>query len=183
VVEHLRPGRGQRDNALRLVLPRGSLVDAPAAASPRRQKTSQRIADVSSLPRGCRSCRQSQGTMNNLTIGEPPRRTAFAYYETMAGMGASQAHLRRTRPRANSLNAAALNTPIRSGSALRRPRGVAARLPSGRDGVRRILTDADVSLLTNAGSRHGSPADTATPGRTCSSAGRRTSAGKATFPA
>lgn len=176
VVEHLLgqalPAGGGEMAALRLVLPERSLVDArpPASVAAGNVETSQRITDVlflalsQALPDLVPA--QSQGTMNNLTVGgiDPRNGEPFAYYETMAGgMGAS--------PRGPGLSAVhvhmtnSLNTPV---EALEhayplRLRRYAIRAATGGDGthaggdgVRRdieILCDAEVSLLTERRAR------------------------------
>jgi len=75
---------------VRVSAPEGSIVRArsPAAVAAGNVETSQRIVDVvfSALraPLQDRVPAQSQGTMNNLTIGSA-RRPRFSYYETIAG--------------------------------------------------------------------------------------------------
>jgi N-methylhydantoinase B len=75
---------------VRVSAPEGSIVRAkpPAAVAAGNVETSQRIVDVvfSALraPLPDRVPAQSQGTMNNLTIGSK-RRPRFSYYETIAG--------------------------------------------------------------------------------------------------
>ncbi|MEX2280893.1 MAG: hydantoinase B/oxoprolinase family protein, partial [Gemmatimonadota bacterium] len=104
---------------------------------------------------------QSQGTMNNLTVGGIDPRTGemFAYYETMGGgMGAGSERAGLSGVHVHMSNS--LNTPI---EALEHAyplrvvryqicRGTGGRgLHHGGDGLRRellLLADADVSLLT-----------------------------------
>ncbi|HEX7051492.1 MAG TPA: hydantoinase B/oxoprolinase family protein [Longimicrobiales bacterium] len=161
------PAGGGELRPVRLTLPPGSLVAArpPAGVAAGNVETSQRITDVlllalaPALPD--RIPAQSQGTMNNLTIGgtDPRTGTPFAYYETAGGgMGAgphgpglSGVHVHMTN---------SLNTPI---EALEhaypfRVRRYGLRSGSGGDGLHRggdglrrdieLLTDAEVSLLT-----------------------------------
>jgi N-methylhydantoinase B len=161
------PAGGGEMEAVRITLPDRSLVNAgpPASVAAGNVETSQRIADVllhaygQALP-GLMPA-QSQGTMNNLTIGgvDPRSGTPFAYYETMAGgMGAG--------PRGDGLSGVhvhmtnSLNTPIEALEhayplrvrryELRRGSGGAGAHRGG-DGIRRdieLLCDATVSLLT-----------------------------------
>jgi N-methylhydantoinase B len=82
---------------IKVIAPAGSIVNAipPAPVAGGNVETSQRIVDVlmgalaQALPEHVPAA--SQGTMNNLTIGgwDSTRKTAFTYYETIAGgMGA-----------------------------------------------------------------------------------------------
>jgi N-methylhydantoinase B len=160
------PAGGGSMNAMELVLPHASIVNAspPAAVAAGNVETSQRITDVlflafaSALPD--RIPAQSQGTMNNMTIGGLDSRTGnhFAYYETVGGgMGAG--------PRGPGLSGVhthmsnTLNTPIEALEhaypvrvlryAIRRGSG-GLGLHRGGDGLRRdvqLLTPADVTLL------------------------------------
>ncbi|HEX6065756.1 MAG TPA: hydantoinase B/oxoprolinase family protein, partial [Longimicrobiales bacterium] len=152
---------------VRVALPPRSIVNAapPASVAAGNVETSQRITDVlfaafaQALPHLVLA--DSQGTMNNLTLGGTDPRTGrpFAYYETMGGgMGAS--------PRGDGLSGVhvhmsnTLNTPIEALEhaypvrithySLRRGSGGAGAYRGG-DGIRRdieLLADADVSLLT-----------------------------------
>jgi N-methylhydantoinase B len=161
------PAGGGAMDAVRITLPPRSLVAAgpPASVAAGNVETSQRIADVlihafaQALPELMPA--QSQGTMNNLTIGgaDPRSGASFAYYETMAGgMGASAAGAGLSGVHVHMTNS--LNTPIEALEhayplrvrqyALRRGSG-GAGLHRGGDGVRRdieLLCDATVSLLT-----------------------------------
>lgn len=161
------PAGGGAMTALRLVVPPGTVVSArpPASVAGGNVETSQRITDVLLLALGQAvpgiAAAQSQGTMNNLTVGGTDPRTgkAFAYYETMAGgmgggaegPGLSAVHVHMTN---------SLNTPVEAlehaypfrvrAYAIRRGTGGAGRHAGG-DGLRRdveLLTDAEVSLLT-----------------------------------
>jgi len=154
-------------SCVRTILPAHSIVNAsaPASVAAGNVETSQRIADVlfsafaGALPELIPA--QSQGTMNNITLGGMDARThtPFAYYETMGGgMGAS--------PQADGLSGVhvhmsnSLNTPIEALEhaipirirhyALRRGSGGAGAHRGG-DGIRRdieLLTDAEVSILS-----------------------------------
>ncbi|NIP80184.1 MAG: hydantoinase B/oxoprolinase family protein [Gemmatimonadetes bacterium] len=161
------PAGGGAMAALRLTVPPGTILSArpPASVAGGNVETSQRITDVlllalaEAVPEVAAA--QSQGTMNNLTVGGVDPRTGepFAYYETMAGgmgggadgPGLSGVHVHMTN---------SLNTPVEALEhaypfrvrryALRRGTGGGGRHPGG-DGVRRdveLLVDGDVSLLT-----------------------------------
>lgn len=97
----------------------GSIVDAnfPAAVAGGNVETSQRIVDVllgalaQAMPD--RIPAASQGTMNNLTIGDAHgrKRAPFAYYETLAGgMGASPSGPGESAVHSHMTNT--LNTPV-----------------------------------------------------------------------
>ena len=161
------PAGGGAMECVSVVLPPASIVNAdpPASVAAGNVETSQRITDVmfaafaQALPDIVLA--DSQGTMNNLTLGGTDPRTGrpFAYYETMGGgMGAS--------PRGDGLSGVhvhmsnTLNTPIEALEhaypvrithySLRRDTGGAGATRGG-DGIRRdiqLLTDTDVSLLT-----------------------------------
>ena len=161
------PAGGGTMAAFRLVAPRGTVVSArsPASVAGGNVETSQRITDVlltalaAALPEI--AVAQSQGTMNNLTVGGLDPRTGepFAYYETMAGgmgggaegAGLSAVHVHMTN---------SLNTPIEALEhaypfrvrryAIRRGTGGTGRHPGG-DGLRRdleVMADGEISLLT-----------------------------------
>ncbi|MDX1674455.1 MAG: hydantoinase B/oxoprolinase family protein, partial [Longimicrobiales bacterium] len=113
------PAGGGAMEALTLTVPPGTLVSArpPASVAGGNVETSQRITDVLllALSRAVPeiAAAQSQGTMNNLTVGGIDPRTGepFAYYETMAGgmgggadgPGLSGVHVHMTN---------SLNTPV-----------------------------------------------------------------------
>ncbi len=161
------PAGGGAMGALRLTVPPGTVISArpPASVAGGNVETSQRITDV--LLRALAQAvpeiavAQSQGTMNNLTVGgiDPRTGAPFAYYETMAGgmgggadgAGLSGVHVHMTN---------SLNTPVEALEhaypfrirryAIRRGTGGGGRHPGG-DGLRRdleLLADSDVSLLT-----------------------------------
>ena len=161
------PAGGGAMQALRVSMPERSIVNAvpPASVAAGNVETSQRIADVlfaafaKALPDIVLA--DSQGTMNNLTLGgiDPRSGLPFAYYETMGGgMGAS--------PSADGLSGVhvhmsnSLNTPIEALEhaypvrithySLRRESGGAGARRGG-DGIRRdieLLTEMDVSILS-----------------------------------
>ncbi|MEJ2218254.1 MAG: hydantoinase B/oxoprolinase family protein [Gemmatimonadota bacterium] len=161
------PAGGGAMSALAVRLPERSLVAAglPASVAGGNVETSQRITDVlfrafaTALPDHVPA--QSQGTMNNLTVGGLDPRTGqpFAYYETAAGgMGGGPQGPGLSGVHVNMTNS--LNTPIEAlehaypfrvrAYALRSGSGGAGRHPGG-DGLRRdvqLLGDAEVSLLT-----------------------------------
>jgi N-methylhydantoinase B len=161
------PAGGGAMEAVRLVLPPGSLVDArpPASVAAGNVETSQRIADTvlaalgTALPALMPA--QSQGTMNNLTVGgiDPRTGRAFAYYETMAGgmgggpagPGLSGVHVHMTNSLNTPVEALEHAYPLRVRHyGLRRGSGGPGAHRGG-DGVRRdleLLVAADVSLLT-----------------------------------
>jgi N-methylhydantoinase B len=160
------PAGGGEMEALRLSLPTASLVAAaaPASVAAGNVETSQRITDVllASLAQALPDLipAQSQGTMNNVTVGglDPRSGEPFAYYETMAGgMGAGRGAVGLSGVHVHMTNS--LNTPIEALEhayplrvrryCLRRGSGGIGRWHGG-DGVRRdleLLVDADVSLL------------------------------------
>lgn len=158
-------------------LPERSIVNAapPASVAAGNVETSQRIADVlfaafaQALPQLIPA--QSQGTMNNITIGgsDPRSGKPFAYYETVGGgMGAaadadgiSGSHVHMSNSLNTPVEAIEHAIPVRIRHyALRRGSGGHGRHRGG-DGIRRdieLLVDADVSLLTErrAGGPRGS---------------------------
>jgi N-methylhydantoinase B len=167
LLEQPLPAGGGEMDAVRLVLPERSIVAAaaPASVAAGNVETSQRIADVlllafsRALPE--RVPAQSQGTMNNVTVGgiDPRSGEAFAYYETMAGgMGASAegaglsgVHVHMTNSLNTPVEALEHAYPLRVRSyGLRRGSGGTGRHEGGA-GVRRdleLLCAATVSLLT-----------------------------------
>lgn len=99
-----------------VIAPKGSIVNArrPAAVAGGNVETSQRIVDVclSALSKaaGGRGCAQSQGTMNNVTIGGGGEKS-FTYYETVAGgCGATRERAGASATHSHMTNT--LNTPI-----------------------------------------------------------------------
>jgi N-methylhydantoinase B len=137
---------------VRVLAEEGLLVHPrpPAAVAAGNVETSQRIVDVVFLalasPLADRVPAQSQGTMNNLTIGaEGPR--PFSYYETIAGgegalpyrAGSSGVHTHMTNTRNTPIEALELSAPLRIEEyRLIRRTGGRGRFPGG-DGVRRSI--------------------------------------------
>ena len=164
---HALPAGGGEMSAVRMLLPERSIVNAspPVSVAAGNVETSQRITDVllTALSRAlpALACAQSQGTMNNLTIGgiDPRSGRPFAYYETMGGgMGGSAVGAGLSGVHVHMSNS--LNTPIEALEhayplrvqryEIRRDSGGAGRHPGGH-GLRRdvlVLGDCDVSLLT-----------------------------------
>jgi N-methylhydantoinase B len=166
------PAGGGEMSAVRLILPNGSVVAArpPASVAAGNVETSQRITDVVlkalavALPELLPA--QSQGTMNNLTVGgiDQRRNEPFAYYETMGGgMGAGASGPGLSGVHVHMSNS--LNTPVEALEhayplrvreyGLRRGSG-GAGVHRGGDGIRRdveLLVDSDVSLLTERRAR------------------------------
>lgn len=167
LLEQTLPAGGGAMSCVRTVLPPGSIVNAapPASVAAGNVETSQRITDVlfaafaQALPRIVLA--DSQGTMNNLTLGGIDPRTGrpFAYYETMGGgMGASPAsdglsgvHVHMSNTLNTPIEALEHAYPVRIGwYSLRRGTGGAGQHKGG-DGIRRdieLLADADVSVLS-----------------------------------
>jgi N-methylhydantoinase B len=161
------PAGGGAMQALRLTVPPGSLVAArpPASVAGGNVETSQRITDVllMALSRAVPDIgvAQSQGTMNNLTVGGVDPRTGhpFAYYETMAGgmgggadgPGLSGVHVHMTNSLNTPVEALEHAYPLRIREySIRAGTGGTGRHPGG-DGLRRdleLMADGDVSLLT-----------------------------------
>jgi N-methylhydantoinase B len=161
------PAGGGDMAAVQLIMPEGSLVNAlpPASVAAGNVETSQRITDVVlaafavALPQLVPA--QSQGTMNNLTVGGIDPRTGgpFAYYETMAGgmgggptgPGLSAVHVHMSNSLNTPVEALEHAYPLRVRRyEIRRGSGGAGLYPGG-DGVRRdieLLADGEVSLLS-----------------------------------
>ena len=157
--------------AIRVIVPRGTIVNAvaPAAVAGGNVETSQRVVDTllramaKALPE--RIPAAASGTMNNLTIGGMDDRDSqnpkpFAYYETIAGgMGA--------RPSKDGANAVhthmtnSLNTPAEAIEhayplrvteySVRKGSGGKGKFRGGEGIVREIelLTDAQVTILAD----------------------------------
>ena len=161
------PAGGGAMAALRLTAPAGTVVAAqpPAGVAGGNVETSQRITDVLLMALGEAvpelAAAQSQGTMNNLTIGgiDPHTNRPFAYYETMAGgmgggadgPGLSGVHVHMTNSLNTPIEALEHAYPFRVREySIQRGSGGGGRHPGG-DGLRRdveLLADADISLLT-----------------------------------
>ena len=138
--------------AMRVLAPEGSVVRArsPAAVAAGNVETSQRIVDVLFLalaePLADRVPAQSQGTMNNVTIGaEGPG--GFSYYETIAGGegalpfrdGMDGVHTHMTNTRNTPAEALELAYPLRVEECRLLPGSGGAGLHRGGDGVRRAI--------------------------------------------
>ncbi len=161
------PAGGGDMSALRVVAPEGSIVAArpPASVAGGNVEASQRITDVLLLAVAqavpAIAAAQSQGTMNNLTMGGTDPRTGepFAYYETMAGgmgggadgPGLSAVHVHMTNSLNTPIEALEHAYPVRVREySVRRGTGGHGRHRGG-DGVRRdlqFLVAGEMSLLT-----------------------------------
>lgn len=161
------PAGGGDMGALRVVAPAGTIVAArpPASVAGGNVETSQRITDVllkalaRALPEAAAA--QSQGTMNNMTMGGVDPRTGepFAYYETMGGgmgggadgPGLSAVHVHMSNSLNTPVEALEHAYPVRVLEySIRRGSGGAGRHPGG-EGLRRDirpLVDTRVSLLS-----------------------------------
>src|SRR5688572_7737493 len=149
------PAGGGAMTAVEVRLPARSLVNAepPASVAAGNVETSQRITDVmflalaQALPELIPA--QSQGTMNNFTVGgiDPRTEQPFAYYETIGGgMGASAQGAGLSGVHVHMSNS--LNTPIEALEhaypvrvlhyGLRRGSGGSGRQHGG-EGIRRDL--------------------------------------------
>ncbi len=172
------PAGGGSLNAVRWVLPPGSVVnaEAPASVAAGNVETSQRITDVlltafrKAVPDHVPAL--SQGTMNNTTAGglDPRTGRAFAYYETVGGgMGGGPSGPGLSGVHCHMSNS--LNTPIEALEhaypfqvvryGLRRGSGGRGRHPGG-EGIRRdllLLSEAQVTLLSERRVRGPSGAD------------------------
>ena len=134
------------DGCLRPVhlhVPTGSILDPPAGAAVvgGNVETSQRVVDV--LLGALDLAAASQGTMNNLTLGDEQ----FGYYETIAGgagatpeaAGASAVHTHMTNTRMTDVEVLERRCPLLVRElSIRRGSGGAGRFPGG-DGLRRVL--------------------------------------------
>jgi N-methylhydantoinase B len=147
-----------------IIAPKGCLVNArsPAAVAAGNVETSSRIVDAvcgalaQALPDKIPAA--SQGTMNNLAMGNGGKQ-AWDYYETLAGgMGAaddgngrSARHSHMTNTLNTPVEVLELNYPLRIIQyAIRRGSGGSGKFRGG-DGIVRqyqFLEDAEVSLLT-----------------------------------
>ncbi len=137
---------------MRVLAPEGTVVRArsPAAVAGGNVETSQRVVDVLFLaladPLADRVPAQSQGTMNNLTIGAT-RGRSFSYYETIAGGegalpfrdGMDGVHTHMTNTRNTPVEALELGYPLRVEAYRLIPRSGGAGRFRGGDGVRRAV--------------------------------------------
>ncbi|MGQ0814207.1 MAG: hydantoinase B/oxoprolinase family protein [Gemmatimonadota bacterium] len=161
------PAGGGALSCVSVSMPERSIVNAapPASVAAGNVETSQRITDAlfsafaQALPAIVPA--QSQGTMNNFTLGGIDSRTnqPFAYYETVGGgMGAAASSDGLSGVHVHMSNS--LNTPIEAIEhalpirirhyALRRASGGRGKWRGG-DGIRRdieMLTDVEVSILS-----------------------------------
>ncbi len=141
--------------ALRLTIPQGSLLDPPAGAAVAagNVETSQRVVDVLFGALGLVAA--SQGTMNNLSLGD----TRFGYYETIAGGagagpgfdGASGVHTHMTNSSITDPEVLETRYPVRLRHfGLRRGSGGAGRWTGGDGVIRSIeaLASLELSLLS-----------------------------------
>ncbi len=151
---------------IRVIAPEGSVVNAlpPAAMAAGNVETSQRITDVllGALAKAApdRIPAASSGTMNNLSFGGVSAKSAFAYYETIAGGmgasahadGASAIHTHMTNSWNTPIEAFEHQFPLRiAGYRVRRGSG-GAGLHRGGDGIVRefeFLVPAEVTLLSD----------------------------------
>jgi N-methylhydantoinase B len=147
-----------------ITAPEGCLINAlpPAAVAAGNVETSSRIVDVvcgalaQALPQQLAAA--SQGTMNNLAMGQRGE-SGWDYYETLAGgmgaahngNGSSARHSHMTNTLNTPVEVLELNYPLRiTRYSIRRDSGGAGKY-SGGDGLVRqycFLEDAEVSLLT-----------------------------------
>ncbi len=156
--------------AVRVRAPEGTLVRArpPAAVAAGNVETSQRIVDVllAALagPLRDRVPAQSQGTMNNVTVGAGGR-GHFSYSETIAGGegglpyrdGMDGVHTHMTNTRNTPVEALELAYPLRVEEYRLLPGSGGAGLHRGGDGVRRslrILAPSGVVSVISERRRH-----------------------------
>ena len=161
------PAGGGDMAALTVRAPAGTVVAArpPASVAGGNVEASQRITDVlllalaKAVPDAAAG--QSQGTMNNLTVGgtHPRDGQPFAYYETMGGgmgggvdgPGLSGVHVHMSNSLNTPVEALEHAYPVRvERYALRPGTGGSGRHPGG-EGLRRdvrLLVDTEVSLLS-----------------------------------
>lgn len=150
---------------IEVITPDGSVINAqhPAPVAGGNVETSQRIVDVllGALSQAAPELvpAASQGTMNNITIGNSGKESSFAYYETIAGgMGArpnidgvSAIHTHMTNTLNTPAEALEYAYPLRvMRYEVRRGSGGEGEFCGG-DGIRRdvqVLREAQVTLLT-----------------------------------
>lgn len=167
------PGAPPNEGAYRPVrvqAPEGCLVHArsPAAVAAGNVETSQRIVDVLFLalsePLKDRVPAQSQGTMNNLTVGAVMGRR-FSYYETIAGGegalpyrdGMDGVHTHMTNTKNTPIEALELAYPLRVEEYRLRPATGGSGDHRGGDGIRRsvrFLAPAGVVSVVSERRRH-----------------------------
>lgn len=151
--------------AVSLWIPRGSLLDPPAgrAVAGGNVETSQRVVDVllgAFAKLGARVPAASQGTMNNLTLGDE----TFGYYETLGGGagalegrdGTSGVHTHMTNSRITDPEVLEMRAPVRVRRfEIRRGSGGAGRWRGG-DGLVReleVTRPLEVALLAQRRTR------------------------------
>ncbi|MEM7164083.1 MAG: hydantoinase B/oxoprolinase family protein [Planctomycetota bacterium] len=147
-------------------IPQGSLLDPeiPAAVAGGNVETSQRLVDVllaafaAALPTAIPA--QSQGTMNNLTLGAAgPNHSGFSYYETTGGgtgagpwgAGASAVHSHMTNTRNTPIEMLEHAYPLRVHEyAIRRGSGGRGKHCGGEGIIREVeaLQPMEAALLT-----------------------------------
>ncbi len=152
-------------NAISLRAPKGTLVNAirPAATAAGNVETSMRIVDVvlgalaDAIPE--RIPASSQGTMNNVAMGNHDGDEPWDYYETIAGgsgampgcQGASAVQCHMTNTLNTPIESLEMHYPLRVQEyAIRRQSGGAGHY-SGGDGLVRtfeFLASAEVTLIT-----------------------------------
>ncbi|MCB0257866.1 MAG: hydantoinase B/oxoprolinase family protein, partial [Anaerolineae bacterium] len=161
----------------------GTVVDArsPAPVAGGNVETSQRIVDVclSALSKAApgRVPAQSQGTMNNLTIGGVTQDgRQFTYYETIAG-GCGAGPMRDGADATHSHMTNTLNTPVEALEhayplrveeySVREASGGAGKHPGGNGVVRRVrtLVDAHFGVLSERRAHAPAGAGKGKPGR------------------
>ena len=164
-----------------LTIPRPSLLDpAPdRAVAGGNVETAQRIVDVLLAAVGRKAA--SQGTMNNLTLGDG----TFGYYETIAGgdgatptaPGRSGVHTHMTNTRITDPETLELRFPIRLEAFALRPGSGGTGAQPGGDGLVRtftLLRPLQVSMLADRrvrppfgleGGHAGAPGETLVDGR------------------
>lgn len=183
---------------IRVTIPPGSILDpeVPAAVAGGNVETSQRLVDLAfsalapALPG--RVPAQSQGTMNNCTLGGRTP-VSFSYYETIGGGGGAHSggagisghHCHLTNTRNTPVEALERAIPVQvSAYTMREGSGGAGEFPGG-EGVIRSLTaraDLEAALLTER--RHHAPAgaDGGAPGETGKNTLRRTDGSEVVLP-
>ena len=158
---------------IKVIAPQGSVVNAvhPAPVAGGNVETSQRIVDVllGALAQACpdRIPAASQGTMNNVTIGgwDAERNRFFTYYETIGGgMGASPSadgvsaiHSHMTNTLNTPIEALEYTYPLQVVRYCIRDNSGGKGVHNGGNGITReirILSDAQVTLLTDRRSTH-----------------------------
>lgn len=164
--ENLPPINHGCFECIEVIAPEGSVVNArrPAPVAGGNVETSQRLVDVclAALSQAApgRAVAQSQGTMNNVTIGGArPDGSQFTYYETIAGgcgadaraAGAGGTHSHMTNTLNTPVEALEHAYPLRVEEyALRQGSGGEGRQTGGQGVVRRVraLSHAQFGLLT-----------------------------------